>query len=100
MNFGVVAIIGTGLIGGSIGLGLKERGLVGSIIGVGHRKISINKALKSFSFRCLISCIFIIPAIFQPSIVVVKKTFRYSNVFSTITYTVRNIIMESGINRL
>ena len=29
---------------------------------------------------------------------IVKKTFRYSNVFSTITYTIRNIIMESGIN--
>jgi len=46
MNFGVIAIIGTGLIGGSIGLGLKERGLASSIIGVGHRKVSINKALK------------------------------------------------------
>lgn len=46
MNFGVVAIVGTGLIGGSIGLGLKERGLTTTIIGVGHRKVSINKALK------------------------------------------------------
>lgn len=46
MNFGEVAIIGTGLIGGSIGLGLKERGLTKSIIGVGHRRASINKALK------------------------------------------------------
>ena len=47
MNFGVVAIIGTGLIGGSIGLGLKERGLARSIIGVGHRRASINKALRA-----------------------------------------------------
>ncbi len=46
MNFGVVAIVGTGLIGGSIGLGLKERGMATTIIGVGHRKASINKALK------------------------------------------------------
>jgi len=46
MNFGVVAIVGTGLIGGSIGLGLKESGLATSIIGIGHRKVSINKALK------------------------------------------------------
>ena len=46
MNFGVVAIVGTGLIGGSIGLCLKERGLATTIIGVGHRKVSINKALK------------------------------------------------------
>jgi prephenate dehydrogenase len=43
----VVAIIGTGLIGGSIGLGLKERGLARSIIGVGHRRASINKALRA-----------------------------------------------------
>lgn len=34
------------MIGGSIGLGLKERGLATTIIGVGHRKVSINKALK------------------------------------------------------
>lgn len=47
MNFGVVTIIGTGLIGGSIGLGLKERGLAGSIVGVGHRRSSINKALRA-----------------------------------------------------
>ena len=46
MNFGVVAIVGTGLIGGSVGLGLKERGLTTAVIGVGHRKASINKALK------------------------------------------------------
>lgn len=46
MNFGVVAIVGTGLIGGSVGLGLKERGLATAVIGVGHRKVSINKALK------------------------------------------------------
>ncbi len=42
----MITIIGTGLIGGSIGRGLKERGLARSIIGVGHRKSSINKALK------------------------------------------------------
>jgi prephenate dehydrogenase len=46
MNLGEIAIIGTGLIGGSIGLGLKERGLATTIIGVGHRKTSLNKALK------------------------------------------------------
>ncbi len=46
MDFGVVTIIGTGLIGGSIGLALKERGLASTVIGVGKRKSSINKALK------------------------------------------------------
>jgi len=46
MDFGVVTIIGTGLIGGSIGLGLKERGLTDLVIGVGHRQASIKKALE------------------------------------------------------
>jgi hypothetical protein len=31
-------------------------------------------------------------------IVVVKKTFRYSNVFLTTTYTIRKVIMKSGID--
>jgi prephenate dehydrogenase len=46
MNFGVVAIIGTGLIGGSIGLGLKKKRLAKLVIGAGHRKASIDKALQ------------------------------------------------------
>ncbi|GJQ59206.1 MAG: prephenate dehydrogenase [Candidatus Scalindua sp. AMX11] len=46
MNFGIVTIIGTGLIGGSIGLGLKQRGLATLVIGVGHRKLSLDKALE------------------------------------------------------
>ncbi len=46
MNLGEIAIIGTGLIGGSIGLGLKKRGLATKVTGVGHRKASINQALK------------------------------------------------------
>ena len=46
MNFGIVTIIGTGLIGGSIGLGLKERRLAKLVIGTGHRKVSIDKALQ------------------------------------------------------
>ncbi|MDR4505383.1 MAG: prephenate dehydrogenase [Candidatus Scalindua sp.] len=46
MNFGIVTIIGTGLIGGSIGLGLKQRGLTKLVIGVGRRKLSLDKALE------------------------------------------------------
>jgi len=40
-----VAIIGVGLIGGSIGLGLKQRGLADKIIGVGRRQESLDRAL-------------------------------------------------------
>jgi len=46
MNLGIVTIIGTGLIGGSIGLGLKERGLAQLVVGFGHRKASLDTAIK------------------------------------------------------
>ncbi len=46
MQFGTVCIIGPGLIGGSIGLGLKKRNLVKTVIGVGHRPSSIETAIK------------------------------------------------------
>ena len=46
MQFGKVTIVGVGLIGGSIGLGLKERGLAQEVVGVGRRKISLEKALE------------------------------------------------------
>lgn len=44
--FNKVAIIGVGLIGGSIGLALKKKRLAGKIIGIGHRQKSIDQALK------------------------------------------------------
>ncbi len=40
-----VAIVGVGLIGGSIGLALKQRGLAKQIIGVGRRQQSLDRAL-------------------------------------------------------
>src|SRR5207342_599449 len=40
-----VAIIGVGLIGGSIGLALRERKLAKQVIGIGRRKSSLAKAL-------------------------------------------------------
>ncbi|MCC7210805.1 MAG: prephenate dehydrogenase/arogenate dehydrogenase family protein [Candidatus Brocadia sp.] len=46
MQFGTVCIIGPGLIGGSIGRGLKKRNLAKTIIGVGHRPSSIEAAVK------------------------------------------------------
>ena len=45
-DLGIVSIIGPGLIGGSIGLGLKARNLAGRVIGVGHRDASLEKALE------------------------------------------------------
>ncbi|MGR3179233.1 MAG: prephenate dehydrogenase [Candidatus Anammoxibacter sp.] len=44
--FDTCAIIGPGLIGGSIGLGLKRKRLVKRVIGIGHRQRSINEAVK------------------------------------------------------
>ena len=45
-KLGTVCIVGPGLIGGSIGLGLKKKGLAELVIGVGRRSPSLTKALK------------------------------------------------------
>ncbi|MCC7083418.1 MAG: prephenate dehydrogenase/arogenate dehydrogenase family protein [Pirellulales bacterium] len=44
-NFRNVAIVGVGLIGGSIGLALRKRGLAVKVTGVGRKKSSLDKAL-------------------------------------------------------
>lgn len=44
--FNTIAIVGVGLIGGSIGLRIKKKKLAKKIIGIGHHQNSINKALK------------------------------------------------------
>jgi prephenate dehydrogenase len=41
-----VAIIGVGLIGGSIGLALRQRGLAEEVVGVGRRTSSLEKAAE------------------------------------------------------
>ena len=41
-----VAIVGVGLIGGSIGLALRERGLAEEVIGVGRRASSLEAAQR------------------------------------------------------
>ncbi|MEE8359579.1 MAG: prephenate dehydrogenase [Candidatus Omnitrophota bacterium] len=41
-----IAIIGVGLIGGSIGLAVKSKRLACKVVGIGHRQSSINSALK------------------------------------------------------
>lgn len=46
MTFKKVAIIGVGLIGGSLGLAIKKRKLARSVIGIGRRRSSIRKALR------------------------------------------------------
>jgi prephenate dehydrogenase len=40
-----VAIVGVGLIGGSIGLALRERGLAAEVVGIGRRNASLEKAI-------------------------------------------------------
>jgi len=40
-----VAIVGVGLIGGSIGLALRQRRLTVEVVGIGHRQASLDKAL-------------------------------------------------------
>jgi len=41
-----IAIIGVGLIGGSIGEAVRKRGLAETVIGIGRREVSIKEALK------------------------------------------------------
>jgi prephenate dehydrogenase len=42
-----VAVIGVGLIGGSIGLALRRRGLCERVVGIGRRRVSLELAEKS-----------------------------------------------------
>lgn len=45
-SFRTVSILGVGLIGGSIGLALRERGLAGEVVGVGRDPASLEEALR------------------------------------------------------
>ena len=41
-RFNTVAVVGVGLIGGSIGLALRQRGLADAVIGIGRRQASLR----------------------------------------------------------
>ena len=45
-EYDTVAIVGVGLIGGSIGLALRERKLAHKIVGIGRRQTSLDAARK------------------------------------------------------
>ena len=45
-RLGNVAIVGVGLIGGSIGLALRQRNLAESVIGIGRRQVSLRIARR------------------------------------------------------
>ncbi|MHC4267465.1 MAG: prephenate dehydrogenase [Planctomycetota bacterium] len=110
MDLGVVTIIGTGLIGGSIGLALKERGLASTVIGVGHRKASINKALKlkvidkgttkteeavkQADIIILATSVNLIPDIAKKIIPLLKKSAILTDVGSTKDYIVSQVNNE------
>ena len=44
--FRTVAIVGVGLIGGSVGLALRRRGLAERVVGIGHRQPSLRTARR------------------------------------------------------
>ncbi len=46
-HFNTVAIVGVGLIGGSLGIALRERGLARRVIGITRRKETIAEALSA-----------------------------------------------------
>ena len=43
--FRTVAVVGVGLLGGSLGLALKQRGAARRVVGIGHRQSSLDRAL-------------------------------------------------------
>jgi prephenate dehydrogenase len=45
MKIDTLTIVGVGLIGGSIGLAAKQRGLARRVLGVGHRQSSLDQAV-------------------------------------------------------
>ena len=45
-NYGTVTIVGVGLIGASLGLALKQAGVVTKVYGVGRSKSNLDEALK------------------------------------------------------
>jgi prephenate dehydrogenase len=45
-HFNTVAIVGVGLIGGSIGLALRQRGLAERVIGIGRRQTTLRTARR------------------------------------------------------
>jgi prephenate dehydrogenase len=110
VNFGEVAIIGTGLIGGSIGLGLKERALARSIIGVGHRRATINEALRIKAIDegttniekavsradiiILATSVDLIPLLAKKVIPLMKKSAILTDVGSTKSYIVSQVNKE------
>src|SRR5947199_282335 len=44
MKFPTLTIVGVGLIGGSIGLAAKQRGVAGTVLGVGWRQSTLDQA--------------------------------------------------------
>lgn len=46
MKLNTVTIVGVGLIGGSIGLALRQRKLARSVVGVGWRQVSLSRAQR------------------------------------------------------
>ncbi len=44
-QFDCMAIVGVGLLGASLGLAVKARGIAGRVLGVGHRQCSLDSAL-------------------------------------------------------
>lgn len=41
-----VSIVGVGLVGGSLGLAMRERGVARHVVGIGHRQSSLDRALE------------------------------------------------------
>ena len=45
-RWNTVAIVGVGLIGGSVGLALRRRGLAQEVVGIGRRQAALDEAVR------------------------------------------------------
>lgn len=68
-TWNTVAIVGVGLIGGSIGLALRERKLAANVLGIGRRQASLKKAKEMGAVTT--TALAIEPAVADADVVVV-----------------------------
>ena len=83
-----VAIVGVGLIGGSIGLALRQRGLAAEVVGIGRRQASLDKALACGAIdRAEVD---LAAGVASSDVVIVATP------VDSIAATVRQVVTESG----
>ena len=63
-----IAIVGVGLMGGSLGMAIKKHGLAREVIGLSHRQAALAQAIKSKAID--VGCVDVKKAISNADLVV------------------------------